>query len=57
MGLVAMMGADDAAIETACGCCGSAMTIVAPAQCRDDDERRVHFAIPAAHWWDDIVFN
>jgi hypothetical protein len=56
MGTAAMVGAD-AVIETSCGCCGSAMRLHVPGECRDDDPRRVHFAIPAARWWDDIVFN
>jgi hypothetical protein len=56
MGVAAMVGAD-AALDASCGCCGSAMTLNIPSECRDEDERVAHFAIPAAHWWDDIVFN
>lgn len=56
MGLAAMVGAD-AVLDASCGCCGSAMKLAIPLECSDDDERVAHFAIPAAHWWDDIVYN
>jgi len=56
MGIAAMIGAG-ARIDASCGCCGTAMTLAIPGDCRDDDARVAHFAIPAAHWWDDIVFN
>ena len=56
MGVAAMLHRD-AAIDASCGCCGAALRLEVPAQCRDDDERVAHFAIPAARWWDDIVFN
>lgn len=56
MGVAAMLKSD-AVIETSCGCCGAAMRLDIPKECRDDDPRVAHFAIPAAHWWDDIVFN
>jgi Alkylmercury lyase len=56
MGIAAMVGGD-AMLDASCGCCGTAMRLAIPAECRDDDERVAHFAIPAAHWWDDIVFN
>lgn len=56
MGIAAMLKSD-AGIETSCGCCGGAMRVEIPAECRDDDERVAHFAIRAARWWDDIVFN
>jgi len=56
MGL-AVMVREDALLDASCGCCGSAMKLRIPLECRDDDERVAHFAIPAAHWWDDIVFN
>jgi len=56
MGIAAMLDSD-AVIETSCGCCGTALRLEVPRECRDDDERVAHFAIPAARWWDDIVFN
>ena len=54
---VAVMLHGKARIETSCGCCGTAMTLLAPDDCTDDDERVVHFSLPAVRWWDDIVFN
>jgi|SRR5579862_351914 len=56
MGIAAMVGSS-ARLDASCGCCGSAMSLSIPGDCRDDDARVAHFAIPAAHWWDDIVFN
>jgi hypothetical protein len=56
MGIAAMLDSD-AVIDTSCGCCGIALRLGVPRECADDDERVVHFAIPAARWWDDIVFN
>jgi len=56
IGIAAMLRGK-ARIETSCGCCGTAMTLQAPDDCTDDDERVAHFALPAARWWDDIVFN
>jgi Alkylmercury lyase len=56
MGIAAMLHAE-ATLEASCGCCGSAIVLALPGDCRDDDARVAHFAIPSAHWWDDIVFN
>ncbi len=56
MGIAAMLGSD-AVIDASCGCCGTSLALDVPRDCRDDDERVAHFAIPAARWWDDIVFN
>jgi hypothetical protein len=56
MGIAAMVGAD-AEVDASCGCCGTSMKLQIPCDCRDEDSRVAHFAIPAAHWWDDIVYN
>jgi hypothetical protein len=56
MGIAAMVGAD-AELDASCGCCGTSMKLQIPRGCRDEDSRVAHFAIPAAHWWDDIVYN
>ncbi|HUR36610.1 MAG TPA: organomercurial lyase [Terriglobales bacterium] len=46
----------DGCVRTSCGCCGSAMEVrVANGRCSGPG--LAHFAIPAKHWWDDIVFN
>lgn len=54
---VAAMTACDAELNASCGCCGISMKLVIPVDCLAADERVAHFAIPAARWWDDIVFN
>lgn len=56
MGIAAMLRTE-ATLESSCGCCGSAIVLALPSDCRDKDPRVAHFAIPAAHWWNDIVFN
>jgi Alkylmercury lyase len=56
MGIAAMLNTA-VSLETSCGCCGSEIVLNIPDDCRSTDERVAHFAIPAAHWWDDIVFN
>jgi len=56
MGIAAMLK-QPGLIRTSCGCCGTAMNIRVPEECSDASEWRAHFAIPAARWWDDIVFN
>jgi len=56
LGIAAMLK-QDARIKTACGDCGQALELrVANGQV-EDDPSVIHFAIPAQHWWDDIVFN
>lgn len=56
MGIAAMLHANGS-IEASCACCGTALTIDVPDGCKDEDTRVAHFAVPAAHFWDDIVFN
>ena len=47
----------DARIKTACGDCGLALELRVVDEQVQGDLSVVHFAIPAHHWWDDIVFN
>ncbi|MBI3362223.1 MAG: hypothetical protein HY023_14055 [Chloroflexi bacterium] len=55
LGIAAMLN-KDARIKTACGECGTAMEVrVVNGAVQGDG--LIHFAIPALHWWDDIVFN
>jgi hypothetical protein len=54
---IAAMTRSEGSLDASCGCCGSAERLTIPRDCKDDDPRVAHFAIPAAHWWDDIVFN
>lgn len=56
MGVSAMLR-QDAVIEASCGCCGTAMRLDIADGSVVEPDGIAHFAIPAAHWWDDIVFN
>jgi hypothetical protein len=56
MGIAAMLK-KDATIEASCGCCGTAMNLKITNGSLEETNGIAHFAIPAAHWWDDIVFN
>ncbi|MCA1617979.1 MAG: alkylmercury lyase family protein [Acidobacteria bacterium] len=56
MGIPAMLK-QDAAIEASCGCCSTAMNLNVTNGSLGQARGTAHFAIPAAHWWDDIVFN
>ena len=56
MGIPAMLK-QDAAIEASCGCCSTAMSLKITNGSLEGAHGIAHFAIPAAHWWDDIVFN
>ena len=56
MGIPAMLH-QDAIIRASCGDCGTAMTLRITNESLEPVEGIAHFAIPAAHWWDDIVFN
>lgn len=56
MGIPAMLH-QDAIIKTSCGDCGTAMTLRITNGSLEPVEGIAHFAIPAARWWDDIVYN
>lgn len=58
LGILAMVQSDGV-VETACGCCGEAMTLsVEHGQLRKPPGHPVaHIAVPARQWWDDIVFT
>ncbi len=56
MGIPAMLK-QDATIEASCGCCSTAISLKVRNGSLDGAHGLAHFAIPAAHWWDDIVFN
>ena len=56
LGIAAMTGRDGR-IKTACGDCGTAMQVTVANGTLQHAEGLVHFAIPARHWWDDIVYN
>ena len=56
MGIPAMLK-QDGVIDASCGCCGTAMTLRITNGSLEAAPGIAHFAIPAAHWWDDVVFN
>jgi hypothetical protein len=56
MGIAAMKKAD-ARINASCGDCGSAMKLEVQDGKIAGDDGLIHFAVPAARWWDDVVFN
>lgn len=56
MGIPAILR-QDAVIEASCGCCCTAMNLKITNGSLEETHGIAHFAIPAAHWWDDIVFN
>jgi len=57
LGVIAMLHSDGRVL-TSCGCCGESMAVdVKNGAVGSTPVGIVHFAIPAKHWWDDIVFN
>ena len=47
----------DGRIDTACPDCGAAVTVNVRDEQPDDESLLFHCLVPAAHWWDDIVFT
>lgn len=47
----------DGRIETSCPDCGETIALELRDQRPDDQSLRFHCLVPAAHWWDDIVFT
>ena len=47
----------DARIETSCADCGTALAVDVRGERPDDDTLVFHCLVPAAQWWDDIVFT
>ena len=47
----------DGRIETSCPDCGEALSIGVRWQRPDDESLHFHCLVPAARWWDDIVFT
>jgi Alkylmercury lyase len=44
-------------IETSCADCGEAIVLEVHDQHPDDERLLFHCLVPAAHWWDDIIFT
>jgi hypothetical protein len=47
----------DGQIETSCPDSGEPLSIAVRGQRPDDERLLFHCLVPAAHWWDDIVFT
>jgi len=48
---------DDGQIETSCPDCGESLRVAVRDQRPDDESLLFHCLVPAARWWDDIVFT
>jgi len=57
MGIPAMLGASDARIETVCADCNTLLHLDLRDGGVTGDPTVVHFAVPAARWWENIVFT
>jgi hypothetical protein len=47
----------DGRIETSCPDCGESLAVEVRDGQADDESLLFHVLVPAAHWWDDIVFT
>jgi hypothetical protein len=47
----------DGQIETSCPHCGEPITVEVRDARPDEDSLLFHCLVPAAHWWDDIVYT
>lgn len=56
LGIPAMLGTD-ARLRTSCPDCGEAVDLDVTGGAIGAAEAIAHFAVPAALWWDDIVFT
>ena len=56
LGVIAMLGRDGD-VETVCADCEAPLTLTVRGEALEPTDAVVHFAVPAARWWDDIVFT
>ena len=56
LGAVAMLGGTGT-VKAFCGDCADALTVEVREGRLVPSDHVVHYAVPAAHWWDDIGFN
>lgn len=47
----------DAVVDASCGCCGAPMSLGVRNGSPVPSEGVAHFAVPAAHWWDDLPYT
>jgi hypothetical protein len=56
LGVIAMLGRDGD-VATVCADCEAPLTLTVRAGALQPTDAVVHFAVPAARWWEDIVFT
>jgi Alkylmercury lyase len=56
LGVIALFGGDGS-VSTLCPDCGEELTLHVRDGSIEQVDYVVHYAVPAAHWWDDIGFN
>ena len=56
LGVIAMLG-QDGDVETVCADCEAPLTLTIRGGALEPTDAVVHFAVPAARWWEDIVFT
>jgi len=56
LGVIAMLGRDGD-VETVCADCQAPLTLAVRGGALAPTDAVVHFAVPAARWWEDIVFT
>ena len=56
LGVPIMLG-EPARIVSSCGCCGDAFTLDVMADRPPSAADVIHFAVPAARWWHDLVYT
>jgi DNA-binding transcriptional MocR family regulator len=56
LGVIAMRGIDGD-VETVCADCDSPLRLAVRGGSLEPSDAVVHFAVPAARWWEDIVFT
>jgi Alkylmercury lyase len=56
LGVLAMVGADGV-VSTSCPDCGDPLDLRVSDSELEPVDAVVHFAVPAAHWWDNIGFT
>jgi hypothetical protein len=54
---VSVMQHEPVEVHSACACCGEALTVTTRSESTPLGDALIHFAVPARHWWDDIVFT
>ena len=56
LGALAMLGSDGV-IDSTCADCGAPLQLSVRNAALEPSDAVVHFAVPAARWWEDIVFT